>query len=152
MVEAGGEALQGAPRVVRGEHHAARRKRRALLQMQVGDEQGVLGLPIAGAGCNRQEGMAGKFDGRPPSSENFRHQAQQGPPSPPLSDLPLLRATAPRLRPPGTLSRPISSMAGTASGETRSSGICLILPRIRCKKPLKRPTSIRPVAASAKAA
>src|SRR5262245_60294583 len=68
MVEAGSEALQGAPRVVRGEHRAARRKRRALLQMQVGDEQGVLGLPIEGAGrTGRKEWPASLMGGRLPA-------------------------------------------------------------------------------------
>ena len=53
---------------------------------------------------------------------------------------------------PGTLSRPISSITGTASGETCRNAICLIRPLIRFKKFPRRPTSISPVAASANAA
>ena len=51
-----------------------------------------------------------------------------------------------------TLSRPISSSTGTASGETRDSTMCTMRPFTRASMPAMRARSIRPEAASARVA
>ncbi len=53
-----GEALQGFARVVGRQHLALGGEMRAFFQMQVGDDEGVLGRPIEGAGHVGAESLA----------------------------------------------------------------------------------------------
>ena len=53
---------------------------------------------------------------------------------------------------PNTASRPISSITGTASGETRSSALWMIRPLMRASMVPRRRMSSKPVAASARPA
>ena len=116
--DAGSEPLKRAPRIVRRQHHAACGEGSALLKMQIGDQEGVFRLPVEGAGGDRKERVAGKLDGLPASGETFKlSSAACRPIASAINSSTASRSKA-SLASPGTLSRPISSMTGTASGET----------------------------------
>src|SRR5262245_28331424 len=150
------QSLESGARIVGRKQHAERGEGCALLEMKIRDEKSVLGFPIERAGGERPHLVVRDENVRTQRGSTFRHEIK-------------LCVEHVRLRPPrmsssavsrnkvslaslGTLSRPISSMTGTASGETWLKAICLIRPRMRCKNRLRRPTSMSPVAASANAA
>ena len=130
----------------------------ALLEMQVGDEQRVLRLPIERAGGERprargrRRSICERSDGAVSGMRSglARSMSPHG-----LRDELLNRLTQQDLaRLPGNaLAADLEHDRHGERRDLRSSAICLILPRdsLQESRP-RRPTSIRPVAASAKAA
>ena len=150
---------QPAQRLARCRRAAASgraRHRRALLQVQVGHQQRALGLP---ATARRRRAAriacpATSHDAAPQrrglSYGMRRRLCAQHAPLHGLGDQLVGRLAQDDL---AGLARdrslPISSMTGTASGDTWSSGVCRMRPLMRASICPSRPTSIRPVAASA---